>query len=399
MNKLLSILILMISVHCFGQDLSIGIMRKYTNTNVLISYHKGSYNVYGDSSKLHTILPTESVEIKVKGRKLELIRGVTSLGVFDTIRVKESLPNHSFRIQILKPKKHKERKYKNNLLFVSEVKPKTSYRQIKVINEVNMRNYLGGVIESEGGGGRHLEYYKVQAVLSRTYALKNSSKHKKEGFNLCDRVHCQAYHKMLIYTPTIDTAVRQTKSVIMIDKDFNLADGFFFANCGGQTSESDFVWNKPISYCRSVIDTFCIHTRQSNWTKKIKKTEWDNYLKNHFGYPINDPYYGPLIYSFKQKQRLAFYQIPQLGIPLRDLRKKFKLRSTWFDVYLEGDYIVLKGHGFGHGVGLCQEGAMGMAKQEYSYDKILRFYFSKVHLINYYKWKYYRYALKSESGL
>ena len=75
------------------------------------------------------------------------------------------------------------------------------------------------------------------------------------------------------------------------------------------------------------------------------------------------------------------------------------MRSTWFDVYLDGEYIVLKGHGFGHGVGLCQEGAMGMAKQGYSYDKILRFYFSDVHIINYYKWKYFRYALKSNSVL
>ena len=399
MNKFKLILFLLVSIQSFGQDLKIGVMRQYSNTDVLISYHKGSYNVFGDSLKLHTVLPTESVEVKIKGKRLELIRGVTSIGVFDTIRIVETLPNHSFRIQILKPSKHKERKYKNNLLLVCEQKSKSTLYQIKVINEVKMSNYLGGVIESEGGGGRHIEYYKVQAVLSRTYALRNINKHIKEGFNLCDRVHCQAYHKMLIYTPKIETAVRLTKSIIMIDGNFNLADGFFFANCGGQTSESDFVWNKPISYCRSIIDTFCIHTRQSTWTKKIKKTEWDKYLVNHFGYPIHDPYYGPLIYSFKQNQRLAFYQIPQMGIPLRDLRKRFKLRSTWFDVFLEGDYIVLKGHGFGHGVGLCQEGAMGMAKNNYSYDKILRFYFSQVQLINYYKWKYYRYALINSTGL
>ena len=216
-KKLLSILFLIITVQSFGQDLKIGIMRQHSANDVLISYHKGSYNVFGDNLKLHTILPTESIEIKVRGNKLELVRGVTILGVFDTIRVKESLPNHSFRIQILKPAKHKERKYKNDLLIVSERKSKSASFKIKVINEVKMHNYLGGVIESEGGGGRHLEYYKVQAVLSRTYVLKNSKKHKKEGFNLCDRVHCQAYHKMLTYTQTIDTAVRQTKSIIMID--------------------------------------------------------------------------------------------------------------------------------------------------------------------------------------
>ena len=298
------------------------------------------------------------------------------------------MPNHSFRIQILGPTKKKERKYENDLIFVPEGE---SY--IKIVNEVEMENYLGGVIESEGGGGRHIEYYKVQAVLSRTYALRNLMKHKKEGFNLCDRVHCQAYHKMLTYTPSIDESVKATKAVVMIDQNFKLVNGFFFANCGGQTSESDFVWNKAVPYCRSVKDTFCINTRQTHWTKKIKKTAWDKYLINHFGYPINDSIYGPLMYSFKQKQRMAFYQIPQLGIPLRDLRVHFKLKSTWFDVYLEGEYVVLKGHGFGHGVGLCQEGAMNMAKCNYSYDKIMRFYFTNVYLINYYKWQYYKQAI------
>jgi len=384
MRNLILILFVTVLSQGLAQEVNIGIMRAYSTTDILISYHNGSYNVYGDSLKQHTILPTESVEIKRKGEKLQLIQGVRVLGSFDTIRISETKPNHSFRIQILKPTKKKERKYKNDLLIVAEGTSK-----IKMINQVEMENYLGGVIESEGGGGRHIEYYKVQAVLSRTYVLGHLSKHKKEGFSLCDRVHCQAYHKMLTYTPKIEEGVKATKSIVMIDQNFKLAYGFFFANCGGQTSESDFVWNNPVPYCRSVKDTFCIHTRQANWTKKIKRSSWENYLINHFGYPVKDSVYGPLLYSFKQTHRKAFYQIPQLGIPLRDLRTKFKLKSTWFDVYLDGDYVVLNGHGFGHGVGLCQEGAMNMAKAGYPYDKIMRFYFSNVYIINYYRWKYY----------
>jgi stage II sporulation protein D len=391
-------LVLIISLLCLGQllaqEVQIGIMRSYSVSDVLISYHNGSYNVIGDSLKVHTVLPTESVQISRSGTKLKLVQGVRNLGVFDTIRIIETLPNHSFRIQCLKPSKHKERKYENNLLLVAE-----GESNIKIINQVEMGNYLGGVIESEGGGGRHIEYYKVQAVLSRTYVLGHLNKHKKEGFNVCDRVHCQAYHKMLTYTPKIDEAVKETKSIIMIDENFRIANGFFFANCGGQTSESDFVWNKAVPYCKSVKDTFCIHTRQTHWAKKIKRSDWENYLINHFGYPVKDSIYGPLLYSFKQKQRMAFYQIPQLGIPLRDLRVKFKLKSTWFDVYLDGDYVVLNGHGFGHGVGLCQEGAMNMAKNGYAYDKIMRFYFTNVHIINYYHWQYYKQSIAGAGEL
>ena len=388
MLKYLTILIILLSSRwSFTQELNIGILRAYTITDVLVSYHKGSYNIYGDSLKKFTILPTESVEIKRVGNRLKLIQGVTDLGTYDTIRVEETLPDHSFRIQGLKPYKRKERKYQNNLLMTIDAE-----KGIKIINVVEMPNYLAGVIESEGGGGRHLEYYKVQAVLSRTYVLGHLNKHAKEGFNVCDRVHCQAYHKMLTHTPSIEQAVKATKHIVMVDKNLKLADGFFFANCGGQTSESDFVWNNPVPYCRSVKDTFCIHTRQAHWTKKIKRSEWENYLVKQFGYPVNDSIWGPLLYSFTQQQRMAFYQIPQLGIPLRDLRVHFKLKSTWFDVYLEGDYVVLNGRGFGHGVGLCQEGAMKMAKYGYSYDKIMRFYFSGVHLIDYYKLLFYKQA-------
>ena len=71
-------------------------------------------------------------------------------------------------------------------------------KNLSIVNLVDMDTYLAGVVESEGGGGRQIEYYKVQALMSRTYALKYLGKHKKEGFDLCDRDHCQAYHNMLI---------------------------------------------------------------------------------------------------------------------------------------------------------------------------------------------------------
>jgi len=64
-----------------------------------------------------------------------------------------------------------------------------------------------------------------------------------------------------------------------------------------------------------------------------------------------------------------------LGIPLRDLREEFGLKSTFFSCYPEGDFVVIRGRGFGHGVGLCQEGAMKMARLGFTYDQIITFYF------------------------
>ena len=67
---------------------------------------------------------------------------------------------------------------------------------------------------------------------------------------------------------------------------------------------------------------------------------------------------------------------------MRDLRVKFYLKSTYFDTCLEGSQVVLNGRGFGHGVGLCQEGAMNMAKFGYDYTQIARFYFYNVDIID-----------------
>ena len=82
-----------------------------------------------------------------------------------------------------------------------------------------------------------------------------------------------------------------------------------------------------------------------------------------------------MMYTFNQPQRKAFYIHPSLGIPLRDLREEFGLKSTFFSCFPEGDEVVLRGRGFGHGVGLCQEGAMKMARSGYTFDQIITFYF------------------------
>src|SRR5690606_24628586 len=103
-------------------------------------------------------------------------------------------------------------------------------------------------------------------------------------------------------------------------------------------------------------------------------------------------------YEFIQDERKAFYLHPSLGIPLRDLREKFNLKSTFFSTSLVGDEIVIKGRGFGHGVGLCQEGAMNMARAGYSYEQIALFYFCNVSIIDYYRGQFFNQQDKESVG-
>lgn len=368
---------------CFAQQLRVGVFRDFTVTKIVLAYEDGSYNVMGDSTDYATILPNEFVELtwlpenrislKVNGTVLDT---VSKVELFAT-KLGSSLV-YSTKIPVTK-----ERKYHDDV----EIFPND--KGLTIVNLVDMENYLGGVVESEGGNGHELEYYKVQALMSRTYALKYKDKHAKEGFGLCDGVHCQAYHYQLRFNPKIDSAIVETDGMVMVDENNKLVDAYFHANCGGQTSEPDYIWNSKVPYLNSFRDTFCIYTRQANWEKHIPQQEWRDYLVDTFHYPIDDTIIGPMVFNFTQSERAAFYQYPWLGIPLRDIRAHFGLKSTFFTCYPEGEDVVLRGRGYGHGVGLCQEGAMRMARYHFNYLQIALYYFPGVRVVNYREQEYF----------
>ena len=86
----------------------------------------------------------------------------------------------------------------------------------------------------------------------------------------------------------------------------------------------------------------------------------------------------PSGFTFIQKTRQLNYRAGTFTVPLNSLRSELNLRSTFFSVVPDGDYVILKGRGYGHGVGLCQEGAMAMAVAGSNYRQIIGFYYSGV---------------------
>lgn len=377
MTRILTFCALLFPFCYFAQQMRIGVLRDYDVKRIVFAYNEGSYNILADSTELGTILPNEFVDIsQTADNKLSLKIGAVESGTYSKITLIATKLGNSITYSVRVPQQVKERKYREDV----EINP--GEKGLTIINVVDMSYYLAGVVESEGGGGREPEYYKVQAVMSRTYALKYKDRHSKEGFSVCDRVHCQAYHNQLRFNNAIDTAVAQTEGIVMVDAANRLVDAYFHANCGGQTSEPDYVWNNKVSYLNSFKDTFCIYTKQATWEKRIPQSQWQDFLVSQYNYPIEDSVLGPMIFTFNQSERSAFYQYPWLGIPLRDIRTKFNLKSTFFNCYPEGTDVVLRGRGYGHGVGLCQEGAMKMAKYGYTYRQILLYYFPGVKVIN-----------------
>ena len=98
--------------------------------------------------------------------------------------------------------------------------------------------------------------------------------------------------------------------------------------------------------------------------------------------PSSDLSVMPKNFNFAQPHRTRDLELKNIKIPLKDIRTDFNFKSTFFSIEDAGDVLIFKGKGFGHGIGLCQEGAIRMAKTGYSYSEIIHYYFFEVNIIN-----------------
>jgi stage II sporulation protein D len=242
------------------------------------------------------------------------------------------------------------------------------------VNICDVEQYLAGVVRTEGGTGRNIEYLKSQAVLARTFMYKYINRHIIDGYNFCDNTHCQAFNGVSTDT-IIKRAALETKGLVILDSDSNLIISAFHSNCGGETSASENVWLSGYSYIKKVIDPYCTKSPNATWKRSIPVSDWEAYLKKS-GYKV-DGSVAPS-YNFSQLTRQNDYRIGTFSLPFRQIRNDLNLRSAFFSVIREGDLITFRGRGYGHGVGLCQEGAMVMSTRGFKYSEIIRFYYSDV---------------------
>ena len=252
-----------------------------------------------------------------------------------------------------------------------------------VLATLDLEDYVAGVVQAESGVEQGIEYYKVQAVICRTFLLSNRDKHSREGFNLCDKVHCQVFHGLSKGYRAIAEGVRQTQDMVMVDRHLKPIETVFHSNCGGHTLNSEDYWQQPIAYLKGVPDRECKFEPHATWQLRMNKDQWLGYLKRRFGFAVEDSLWRLQALQYNPKIRSKYFLDESLNIPLRTIRSDWNLRSTYFAVdTLPGEKIILRGRGFGHGVGLCQEGAMVRARTGQSYIDILHHFYKNVYLVD-----------------
>lgn len=352
---------------CFNllaKDLKVSILSNLNTTKASVTIQEGTYTISAEGKKNIALYPNDVLHLLYKGKnKIQLIKNNSLLGSYTNVNLLSADLHSTFRLNCLMPKK-KNVSYENNLQV------NASNGALLFFNRVELNNYVEGVIESEIGMVSYVEALKVQAIICRTYALKHLDRHKNEGFELCDKVHCQVYHGKSRFNNAIKSAVDSTADLVIVDKNYQLIEAVFHSNCGGQTCNSEDIWSKSRSYLRSVPDTFCTSEKQAVWERTISKSEWLNYLSRKSGQAVTNPC------TYQLSGRLVY--LPCCKVTFEDVRTDFKLKSTFFGIEETNDRIVLKGRGFGHGVGMCQEGAIKMASLNYTYSDIIHHYYTDV---------------------
>ena len=284
------------------------------------------------------------------------IRGLSGYEIF---RLSNSLPQES------------------SGLYSGRIDCFSDMESLLVINTTETESYVAGVVKAEGGNGKTLEYFKTQAVIARTYTYRNLNRHINDRYNLCDDVHCQSYAG-IISDKLIEEAVTLTRDRVIVTPDSTLIISAFHSNCGGETASAESVWLSPLPYLISVKDPYCSGMRNYSWTRNIDVKGWIGALRSA-GYDA--PEGKASDYIFNQPLRQENYRIGSFSMSLVSIRTALNLRSSWFSVTAMGDSLKLTGRGYGHGVGLCQEGAIAMAGKGLSYMEIINFYYPGVRIL------------------
>ena len=267
----------------------------------------------------------------------------------------------------------KQEESKENKTYV------TIYRKKGTVEQIELEEYLVGVVAAEMPASFNSEALKAQAVLARTYALKKISK----GEKLTDTVSTQAYidknemqnkwgNEYSKYYNKIVSAVNSTKGQV-VKYNGNYIEALYHSTSNGKTENAKEVWGQDIPYLKSV---------DSSWDKKttsylkIENKEFNTLMKV---LGINfDKNTNIEILSRDESGRVSEVKVADKTYTGVEFRTLLNLRSADFDISVTDNGVEIITRGYGHGVGMSQYGANEMAKLGYNYKDIINHYYTNV---------------------
>ncbi len=286
---------------------------------------------------------------------------------------------------------------------------------LSVVNVVDIETYLRGVVPKEIGPRpvAEIEAVKAQAVAARTYAIASGGKRSGGDFDLFGTVSDQVYAGVAVENAVCDRAIAETAGIVAT-YDRTPINAYFHANCGGRTEARQEVWElEEVPYLRSVWDTqggtsdrdraYCRAGSHFEWEASWTGGEIEDLVHSYLPSVASTPVKGSLgivkdirVTERTPSGRIRWLEVRTAGGTYRVFGDRVRwllrrpggagiLRSAWFDLSVKKrggrvDWVTATGHGYGHGVGMCQHGAMEMARRGHSYEEILKHYYAGIEL-------------------
>lgn len=357
-----------------AQPLQVGLYQDHLVKAAVVYCSAGSYQLVTDGTVVLRMEAGDILYLTHEEGQVKVLDATRDFGYVRRLEMKAITLDGVFRIRPIDPELE-SRKYDDDLVVL------TGDRYMNLVNRVDMDKYLAGVVEAEAGSNAAPEFYKAQSILCRTFALKNMDLHLTEGFSLCDGTHCQSYKGKNGLNPGILEAVQETTGTIVADYNFKLITAAYHSNSGGQTQRASDVWLEDLAYLQSVVDPYSLHQGNAKWSDTISFNDWKAYLLAN-GMRSVSRIPEEIIYV-EQMRRKKYFILDKDSIRMTKIREDWGFRSSFFDMFPEGDSILVWGKGYGHGIGMSQEGAMKMAQDGFTYQDILQFYFYEVRIMDY----------------
>lgn len=321
---------------------------------------------------------------------------------------------------------NKKKSFNKYVIGIGEKKVRKSYEGIleityvdgilQIILTAKEEDIVASVTDSEIGSYSSFEALKAQAVLVRTFLHTNSlpanrlssnnqfankkpdenlinynTRHKNEDYDFCDTTHCQFFKGSVEPESKAFEAAKETKGEIITYDDTPIYP-YYFSTCGGYTAKVSTIWGADDSsypYIKSVRCDRCSGSEFYRYERKIKAEKLadiflqkdDKSIDVKVGkYGENNHWVDNVIIKAKDFEQTMKGDKFRLTVG-RALGWN-KIPSNSFEIKKEGDSFKISGKGFGHGVGLCQNGADNMAQSGADYKDIINYYFSEVEIQN-----------------
>ena len=265
------------------------------------------------------------------------------------------------------------------------MKVRVKHEDTGIIDVVPFEEYVTGVLAGEMPTSFHIEALKAQAVAARSYVMKKMEYNKDSDYDVVDTIMNQVYlsddYLRSVWKESYNDKINKIKTAVIETKgeyvsyNGDVAEAFFFSTSVGATENSGEIFSKQLPYLVSVSSTWDEISPLYSTNKTISLKEFYNLLGLSYSDTLDIEKID--ITSTGRVNKIKINGNIFTGGQMID---KLNLRSSFFEIIKDGENVVINTKGYGHGVGMSQYGAEGMARAGYTYDQILKYYYTGVEI-------------------